>query len=565
MKKMKEMISQLRDRLMPEQDTSAIRGNRKRNWFFLVSALAYFCLSLDNKMGYILGMVIAMGFFCFAAGQIPSVWNMLSRDSRKVRLFYGLTAAGICLGGQSYFYRQTQKLLMPQWDMLFGILSFVGAIFAFYFVYVCVTVFWRTMAKAVSGSDLCKAITRGEKITAAVLFAALAALVIFAFSQSEAFSGTEHLHTMLETEFLYDILYTSDSAALLRENAFFALTHPQNDLRQPLFAVFAGPFLGIPYLLGRVVPGAEILQAVMLMLGQLLMLLAANWMIAKAMNLSPAKRICFVVLSSCMYSNLLFSLMMEQYIVAYFWLAFCVYQICEKGRPDRIALWGAGGTMLTSLIFLPAMSEKHPVKQFKSWFGDMVKYGLEFVGLMLVFARFDVFTKFLTKPKMITGFALPNLTVLDKLCQYTEFVKNCFAAPKAGINLTMKPHASWQLEPITALNWVGIGIFALVIVSAVWNWKNKSSRIAAVWAGFSVLMLLILGWGASENGLILYSLYFGWAFLTLLFQLVDKIEQTLRIKHFAVVCSILASAALLAVNIPAILEMIGFAITYYPA
>ena len=80
-----------------------------------------------------------------------------------------------------------------------------------------------------------------------------------------------------------------------------------------------------------------------------------------------------------------------------------------------------------------------------------------------------------------------------------------------------------------------------------------------------MIMLLILGWGTAENGLILYALYFGWAYLVLLFQLVEKIETTLRIKYLTVVCGIAASGGLLVLNIPAILEMISFAIAYYPA
>ena len=88
--------------------------------------------------------------------------------------------------------------------------------------------------------------------------------------------------------------------------------------------------------------------------------------------------------------------------------------------------------------------------------------------------------------------------------------------------------------------------------------------MAAGWVGFSVIMLLGLGWGTKENGLILYALYFGWAFLVLLFQLVEKIESKLNIKFLIPVVTMVAVIALLVINIPAILEMVNFAITYYP-
>ena len=88
--------------------------------------------------------------------------------------------------------------------------------------------------------------------------------------------------------------------------------------------------------------------------------------------------------------------------------------------------------------------------------------------------------------------------------------------------------------------------------------------MAAFWVAFSAVMLLILGWGTAENGLILYALYFGWAFLALLFQLVEKIGETLRVKYLTEVCSFAAAAGLLVCNIPAIMEMIEFAVMYYP-
>ena len=189
---------------------------------------------------------------------------------------------------------------------------------------------------------------------------------------------------------------------------------------------------------------------------------------------------------------------------------------------------------------------------------------------MLVFARFDIFTNLLTRLSEYTGYteeaAAPfDLSFSGKLCQFTEFVKNCFAAPTAGANLTFKPFPSWQLEIIPRLNWVGIGILVLCVISAIWNRKNTSSRVAAFWVVFSGIMLLILGWGTDENGLILYSLYFGWAFLVLLFQLVDKICEVLKLKPLVYVCAAAAAVGLLTVNIPAIMEMIRFAIECYPA
>ena len=117
---------------------------------------------------------------------------------------------------------------------------------------------------------------------------------------------------------------------------------------------------------------------------------------------------------------------------------------------------------------------------------------------------------------------------------------------------------------MTSINFIGIVILVLVIVSAILNKDKKSSLLSAGWIVFSVFMLLGLGWGTKENGLILYALYFGWAFLVLLFQLVEKIEYKLNVKFLVPVFGIGCAIALAVVNIPAIMEMVNFAITYFP-
>ena len=183
---------------------------------------------------------------------------------------------------------------------------------------------------------------------------------------------------------------------------------------------------------------------------------------------------------------------------------------------------------------------------------------------MLIFCRFDVIFNLMTKITQLSSFTGKSVTFAEKIYQYTEFIGNCFVAPNAGVNTTAFDYISWQLSPATGISFAGILILVMVVISAIWNHDKKSSLLAAGWVGFSVIMLLGLGWGTQENGLILYALYFGWAFLVLLFQLAEKIESKLNIKFLVPVVTIVVVVALLVVNIPAIMEMVNFAITYYP-
>ena len=153
---------------------------------------------------------------------------------------------------------------------------------------------------------------------------------------------------------------------------------------------------------------------------------------------------------------------------------------------------------------------------------------------------------------------------MDKLNQYSAFVKNFFLSPDAGVNFTAVNHVSWQLNTVAGINFVGIAILLLSIVSAVMNRDKKSILLAAGWISFSVFMLVIFGYGTRENGLILYALYFGWAFLVLLFQLIEKIENKLNVKFLIPAVTVVCIPIMAMFNIPAITEMISFAVTYFP-
>ena len=547
----------------PFQQKGEIIANLKRNWYFPVSAMAFFCLSASLTLGYIIGLFFAFLISLILSSQIPSVWVFARKNSIVLRLVSIATAIGVCFCEQTAFYEkwnvsprvEALKAMFPAAVDIIRIVSIFDALIAVFFVYFCVLAFWNRFIRIVSETKVFSDINAAEWIIYGVVIAVSLAFMIFSFAQTEAFYGTE---------ISYDIIYTSDSPSLVTGNVYLALTHPENDLRQPLFAVFAAPFIGIPYLVARVFGVSASISAMLENSVQIVMLFAANFMVAKMMKLDSVKRICFMLLASFTYTQLLFTLMMEQYIVAYFWLILCMYLIAEKLKPDRIALWGAGGTLLASMILLPFMSDKSPVKEFKAWIKDMVKYGAEFMLLIVAFCRFDVIFNLTSKISQLSGFTGQTVKLADKLYQYTAFICNCFVAPNAGVNTTAYDHISWQLNTATGISLAGIVILALAIISAIWNRDKKSSLLAAGWIGYSAVMLLLLGWGTKENGLILYALYFGWAFFVLLFQLIEKLALKLKTRVLILIVTACAAVVLLAINIPAIAEMLNFATTYYP-
>ena len=121
---------------------------------------------------------------------------------------------------------------------------------------------------------------------------------------------------------------------------------------------------------------------------------------------------------------------------------------------------------------------------------------------------------------------------------------------------------SFQQTPATDFNLFGIGLLVLCIISFVLNRKNKFAKISFAWVAFSPVLLVLIGWGAKENGMILYTLYFGWAFISLFIMLINKIPKKLFvIKHVLYSISLLT---LLCFNIRGYIEIIKFGITNFP-
>lgn len=85
-----------------------------------------------------------------------------------------------------------------------------------------------------------------------------------------------------------------------------------------------------------------------------------------------------------------------------------------------------------------------------------------------------------------------------------------------------------------------------------------------IWIGFSVFLLVILGWGTFENGLILYALYFAWAYIGGLYQLLNTIGRKVKIICFPELIEVIVSVLLVFVNSSAIAGLLEFAGTYYP-
>ena len=113
----------------------------------------------------------------------------------------------------------------------------------------------------------------------------------------------------------------------------------------------------------------------------------------------------------------------------------------------------------------------------------------------------------------------------------------------------------------TNVNIFGIAVLIIVFLGFILNKKDSFSKICFAWVLFSIVLLVIFGYGAFENGFILYAYYFSWAFVCLLFKFFETVLQKWpKVKNTIYVLAIIPVAV---INFYGIYQLIEFGLQYY--
>lgn len=356
-----------------------------------------------------------------------------------------------------------------------------------------------------------------------------------------------------------DILYTSDTSSLVEQNVFLNIAASENDVRQPLFGVFAAPFaLGASlasYLLN--LPGAycaliQILQAALLLVCLLL--------VVRMTGVSGADKALSLVLTTLLFPTLFFLLNIEQYIFSVFWLILLIWLFVSGESDGRDTAWvAATGSILTSGLFIVLVPHGGTLS-------DRLKTGaravLRFALVAVLFGRVAMVMTTAANVQFLLQFTGEKLPFLARLMQYVRFVASCFVAPAAEVLRYDSGIAVFQQAEV--VNWSVFGIVCLAAAAAgfLLNRKNAYARICAFWVACSFLLLCVVGWGTSENGLVLYTLYFAWAFVSLILLLVNRLFRRRKALRYGVLAA--GILALAYANAGGIAEIVRFGLRYYP-
>ena len=517
----------------------------RRNRYLPLSAVAFFALWTEHERAMgpeCIAMVISLVFSAW----VPPFPSLFREQKRVVQVLACLGTVGMCwyLRANAWYY---------------GRLTVAMAVLASPFLLAALLVFWERLESIFRENGVFAQVSRWEWCLYGLLLGVSLVLCIGVYSNTAAF----HI-AATDYDALWDVIYTADSPYLVRKNAYMNFVHTENDIRSPLFALFSAPFAALAYLPGAIFRlSMHNSLPLLLNLGQLVVLFLSFFLLAQAAGLQPGQRAAFLTIAFCTYTYQLFGLMMEQYIYAFFWLSLAIFLFCRRGKTEPIALLGAGGTMLTSLALVPFMTGENPKKSFRRWFCACAGLGITFLLLIAGSGRIDLLVDF-EKMQTIRGFMRIKLNYPQKWAQYSWFVRNIFLAPKAGPDFENLGHAAWQLLPITSVSVTGVLLFAASLICCVWERKRPICQCCGGWILLSLFVLLVMGWGTAENGLILYSLYFGWAFLIPLFSAVCRIAQRRKLRWLLPALSAAAIALLVIVNVPELGRMIEFAAEFYP-
>lgn len=463
-----------------------------------------------------------------------NIFEKVRSASKGIWLLAGLTTLGAVIFPINY-------LKAPAWQ------SIASAWFVFSLLVIC----YKYLQKILG--DIFADFGKKEYLILGAVTIIFCVFVAFSFSKSVAFYGTQYSG---------DSIYTSDSTQLVQKNVYLQLLHVENDLRQPLFAVVSIPFMGLAYLLSLILAPIPHASIICMGIAQMLLLLLTLLLLSKILQKGKEEGQRFFLLSCLMYPSILFSVMMEQYIVAVFWLVLYLYALIIKKEKSDAALIASAGSLLTSAAIV-VFSEETEKFDWKKYVMRILEIAGKGVFAIVFFCRMDVISTIFAKIESLKKFSGESVPMTDRLLQYAAFVKSCFFAPEAGENWVNYNRMTWQLKEVESISWLGILLFVMAAAGFWIGKKQLLTKICGFWILHSLVILCVLGWGTIENGLILYALYYGWAFWILVYQFIaywlSKCKPQIKYAVWAVLFLVTA-----VINGKGILELLIFARTYFP-
>ncbi len=437
---------------------------------------------------------------------------------------------------------------IPNNLIMFGlVLLSLYAIYSFYYYFIS-----RFLPKAILFS---KTLEKQEKYHLIITTIVLGLLILVIYSYTSVF----YLPKINGEVQAFDVIYSTDTGGHGLLNDYIDITAIENDIRQPLFGVFSLPFAILAYAFGNLLNHFDNTYFILIAIIQVFLMNIISILLSRLLQLEKKEKTLFLLFYTITYPFLLFAFNLEQYVFGMFWLFCFLYSCWDHKKGDKFCFIAATGSLLTNGILFPFLTTG---KKLKQWITDFVTTGFAFLSGLVISGQTPVLLNlFSSGITHVTKYMIRDVSFFHVICQYSHFVKNCFIAPFQTITEERLGHISFQLAPATSLSVIGTILFILVIVGFILNRKNKFAKLCFSWIVFSMILLIGMRYGTRENGLILYSFYFGWAFVSLLFLLLKKVLDK-RPKLLLVIVTLLIVFLLIS-NLKGLQDLVQFGLQHY--
>ena len=200
--------------------------NIRQNLLLILSSFAFMGLNLQRDPQKIIALPVALLFIVLFFSQVSGITEKLRKVPAGIKAYAAVSAAGTCFyAAQSFISRTANALGSRQTTLILTILAVAAALLSLAAVYALTSLLLDHVIQVLG--PLFRELSGMEIVVYALITAALMGYAVYAFASSRAFwdSGAS-----------YEVIYTSDSPSMIEPNVFLWLYHPENDLRQPLFA-----------------------------------------------------------------------------------------------------------------------------------------------------------------------------------------------------------------------------------------------------------------------------------------------------------------------------------------
>lgn len=248
-------------------------------------------------------------------------------------------------------------------------------------------------------------LTKAEKEYIQIIFIISVILTFFTIHMTDAFCRPNDI----------DVIYTTDSKDLLIKDVYCNVSHNENDLRQPLFGIFALPFGILARLISEFVffvPSEYSYEAVMTVF-QFLIITITTILIARLMKIEEKDKKYLYMLFSLSFPYIIFNLVLEQYAISVFYLILTIYCFCNNDGVNYTYIC-ATGTLLTSGILFPLITK---YKNLKQCIKDIIISASVFFAIIIIGGQFTQIVTVKYTLTTLLRFAKP-LPLIDKIYQF---------------------------------------------------------------------------------------------------------------------------------------------------